>query len=107
MERALRLYDLMAAHRVRVEIAAKEPESERQARTLAKWIIRQGEDTIDMQAARRETGVRDQNAVRAALSELVAARWLAVEPKLRAYDPIPQSITLRPGLIDLAKSARK
>ena len=85
------------AHYSRVLCDVEEPEPERLARELARWIIRERPKRINTMALRREVrlpGLRSEDRLRIALEELRIARWVTGNIPRSPYEPLPRWIDL-------------
>jgi len=85
------------AHRERAELDAGEPQPEKLARVLARYLVSSGTELIDTTVLRRHVrlpGLRTERRLRLALLELQAAGWLAARVTVPRQDKDPQPATL-------------
>jgi regulator of sigma D len=91
------------AHYQRTLADSEEPEPERLARELARWIMRERPKVINTLTLRREVrlpGLRSEARLKLALEELRLARWITTDIPRSSYDPLPRIVHLSDPLLD-------
>ena len=105
--RALKIADVLTAHRRKIELERGSPTVERLAAELGAFVLDHNARTLDTFEIRRGVvpGIRSLPVLKAVLLELQAGGWLQTYISPKRDDALPRVVTLNPRVFESMRAA--